>query len=145
VKAAKSSVGRLVDQPDPHVRFYLFHGPDDAQSRGLGERLLGALGATRFIISGALIKSDPASLADEAAAMSLFGGPRVIWIEPAGEDIVAGVEALLAAGAAESPVIAVWGTATVTRSDTGCEPLRSERRGRRFDAPHRCAVRRLRA
>ena len=38
------------------------------------------------------MKSDPAALADEAGAMSLFGGTRAIWIEPAGEEIAAGVE-----------------------------------------------------
>ena len=37
VKAAKGSIGRAVDQPDPTVRFYLFHGPDEAQSRALGD------------------------------------------------------------------------------------------------------------
>jgi DNA polymerase III subunit delta len=109
VKAAKQSIGRAVDQPAPGIRFYLFHGPDDAQSRGLGERLLHALGATRFVVAQGAIKSDPALLADEAGAMSLFGGARAIWIEPAGEDIVPGVEALLAANATESPVIAISG------------------------------------
>ena len=41
--------------------------------------------------------------------MSLFGGARVIWVEPAGEDIADGVEALLEAPAAESPVVAIAG------------------------------------
>ena len=41
--------------------------------------------------------------------MSLFGGARVIWIEPAGEDIVAGIEALFEAPSIESPVIAIAG------------------------------------
>lgn len=109
MKAAKGAIGRAVDQPNAQVRLYLFHGPDDAQSRALGDRLLAALGATRFIVAAGAIKSDPASLADEAGAMSLFGGPRAIWIEPAGEEIVAGAEALLEAAAAESPVIAVAG------------------------------------
>ena len=50
MKASKASIGRSVDQPSPQVRFYLFHGPDDAQSRALGERLMQALGASRFIV-----------------------------------------------------------------------------------------------
>jgi DNA polymerase-3 subunit delta len=87
----------------------LFHGPDDAQSRALGERLLQALGATRFVVNGSAIKSDPASLADEAGAMSLFGGKRLIWVEPAGDEIAGGVDALLEAAAAESPVVAIAG------------------------------------
>ena len=32
--------GRAVDQPDPTLRLYLFHGPDEAQSRALGARRL---------------------------------------------------------------------------------------------------------
>jgi DNA polymerase-3 subunit delta len=48
-------------------------------------------------------------LVDEAAAMSLFGGKRAIWIEPAGEDIGEGVAALLDAPPPESPVIAIAG------------------------------------
>jgi DNA polymerase-3 subunit delta len=109
VKAAKGNIARAVDKPSPHLRFYLFHGPDEAQSRGFGARLLEALGATRFLVSAGTIKADPASLADEAGAMSLFGGPRAIWIEPATNDLEAGVAALLAGAAPESPVIAIAG------------------------------------
>jgi DNA polymerase-3 subunit delta len=109
VKASKSSIGRSVDQPAAGIRFYLFHGPDDAQSRGLGQRLLEALGASKFVVASNAVKADPALLADEAGAMSLFGGPRAIWVEPAGEDIAAGVAALLEANAAESPVVAIAG------------------------------------
>jgi len=60
-------------------------------------------------VAAGAVKSDPAVLADEAGAMSLFGGKRLIWIEPAGEEIAGGVEALLEANAAESPVVAISG------------------------------------
>lgn len=109
MKVAKASIGRAVDQPDAKVRFYLFYGPDEAQSRALAARLADSLGASRFLISAGSVKSDPASLADEAGAMNLFGGKRLIWIEPAGEDIVEGVQALLELPAAESPAIAIAG------------------------------------
>jgi DNA polymerase III subunit delta len=109
VKASKNSIGRSVDQPDPTIRFYLFHGPDEAGSRALGARLLQSLGAAKFVVSGSAIKSDPASLADEAAAMSLFGGKRAIWIEPATRDIEEAVAALLVGAAPESPAIAIAG------------------------------------
>jgi DNA polymerase-3 subunit delta len=109
VKASKGSIGRSVDQPDAGIWFYLFHGPDEAGSRALGERLLQGLGATKFAFAAGAVKSDPGSLVDEAAALSLFGGKRAIWIEPAGKDIEDGVAALLCGGAPESPVIAIAG------------------------------------
>jgi len=109
LKASKQSIGRAVDQPNPDVRFYLFHGPDDAQSRSLGARLLEALPASKFIGAAAALKADPAALADEAGAMSLFGGKRAIWIEPAGDEIAPAVEALLEANGVESPVVAIAG------------------------------------
>ena len=58
MKATKSSIGRTVAQPDSKLRFYLFYGPDDAQSRGLGQRLVEALAASRFVISGSAVKAD---------------------------------------------------------------------------------------
>jgi DNA polymerase-3 subunit delta len=109
VKASKASISRIVDQPDANVRFYLFHGPDEPQSRALAGRLLEALGATKFLISGASVKSDAASLVDEAGAMSLFGGKRAIWIEPATKDIEEAVSALIEGPVTESPVVAIAG------------------------------------
>jgi DNA polymerase-3 subunit delta len=114
VKASKASIGRAVDQPVANVRFYLFHGPDEAQSRALGTRLVEALGATKSAISAAAVKSDPASLADEAGAMSLFGGKRVVWIEPASKDIEEGVAALLEGPDTESAVVAIAGALSRT-------------------------------
>ena len=112
MKANKGNIGRSVDQPAGAVRFYLFHGQDESQSRALAARLLEALGATKSVVASGAIKSDPAFLVDEAGAMSLFGGKRVIWIEPATRDIEEGVTALLAAEAVESPVVAIAGTLT---------------------------------
>lgn len=116
MKASKQSIGRAVDQPNEQVRFYLFHGPDEAQSRALGARLLHALGASKFAMAASALKSDPASLADEAGAMSLFGGARAIWIEPAGDEIAAAVGAVLDAPSVESPVIAIAGALRRTSS-----------------------------
>lgn len=112
MNVSKQAIGRAVDQPSAQVRFYLLHGPDTAQSRALGQRLVQALAASKSIVGSGGVKSDPASLADEAGALSLFGGARVIWIEPAGEEILAGVEALLGAPSVESPVVAIAGALT---------------------------------
>ena len=109
MKAAKGSIARALDHPDSDVRLYLFHGPDEGQSRALGERLLKGLGSSRFVVAAGALKSDPALLADEAGAMSLFGEPRAIWVEPAGDEVAEAVEALLEAPAPESPVILIAG------------------------------------
>ena len=110
MKAVKGSLGPALDRPADNVRFYLFYGPDEAGSRALAMRLLKGLGnAEKFIVVGSAVKNDPASLADEAGAMALFGGARAIWIEPAGEEIVEGVTALLDMAASESAVVAVAG------------------------------------
>ena len=109
MKAIKGSIGRAVDEPDPKVRFYLFHGTDESQSSALGDRLVTALKASKHGIAAGALRGDPALLADEAGAIDMFGGAKVIWIQPAGEEIVAAVEALLDAPASESPVVAIAG------------------------------------
>jgi DNA polymerase-3 subunit delta len=109
MKASKASIGRTVDQPRADIRFYLFHGQDESQSRALATRLLEALGASKFVVSAGAVKTDPASLVDEAGAMSLFGGKRAVWIEPATKDIEEGVAALLEGPQTESPVVAIAG------------------------------------
>ncbi len=110
MKSDKNSLARGIAQPDPAIRFYLFHGPDEAGSRALAIRLLRGLGdAEKFVVLGQAVKSDPASLADEAGAMALFGGKRAIWIEPAGDEIADGVQALLDLPSSESAVVALAG------------------------------------
>jgi DNA polymerase-3 subunit delta len=111
MKAVKTGLTRALERPDPAIRFYLFHGPDEAGSRALAMQLLRGLGdAEKFIVLGQSVKADPAALADEAGAMALFGGKRAIWVEPAGDEIAEGVAALLEAPACESAVIALAGT-----------------------------------
>lgn len=109
MKASKSSIGRAVDQPDPNIRFYLLLGPDESQSRSLAARLLESLGAQKSLLAAATLKTNSALLVDEAAALSLFGDRRLVWIEPASNDIVDAVEALLAVDTVESPVVAIAG------------------------------------
>ena len=109
MKLGRPDLGRALDRPDPAIRLYLFYGPDESQSRGHGLRLLKALGAEKFIVVPGAVKGDPALLADEAGAMSLFGGPRVIWMDGAGDDTAPAVEGLLSAAASENSVILIGG------------------------------------
>lgn len=96
-----------LDRPDPSLRFFLFSGADNAASRLLAQRLLAALGAEKVSASAAQLKSDPAWLADEAASLPMFDGARLLWIEPAGEEIVPAVEALLALERTEASTVAI--------------------------------------
>ena len=116
MKAQRGSILRSVGDPDRSIRFYLFHGPDDSGSRALAERLRSALGAEKFAVSGTAVKADPALLAAEAGAISLFGGARLIWVDPAGDEVAEGVEALFGAAAVESPVVAIAGALRKTSS-----------------------------
>ncbi|WP_300973296.1 DNA polymerase III subunit delta [Sphingomonas sp. LHG3406-1] len=107
MKLASGRAAAALDRPDPAVRFYLFSGADNSASRLFAQRLLASLGAEKITASAAQLKSDPAWLADEAASLPMFGGARLLWVEPAGEDIVPAVGALLALDRAEAPAVAI--------------------------------------
>ncbi len=63
MKAVKSSLAHSLERPDPSIRFYLFHGPDEAGSRALAMRLLKGLGdAEKFIVSGPIGEGGPCCL-----------------------------------------------------------------------------------
>jgi DNA polymerase III subunit delta len=110
VKANRGQIDRALRSPGDY-RFFLFHGPDDAGSRALAQRLAAAIGdaAERVELSGADLKPDPARLADEAASLSLFGGVRHVVVDPAGDETVAAVEGLLEVAVAGNPVVLVAG------------------------------------
>jgi DNA polymerase III subunit delta len=110
VKANRAQIDKALKAP-AGTRFFLFYGPDEAGSRALARSLAAAMGAEaeRVDLSGAELKGDPARLADEAASISLFGGARYIIVEPAGDETLAAVEALLEAPAAGNPVALVAG------------------------------------
>jgi DNA polymerase-3 subunit delta len=92
-------------------RFFLLYGPDDSGSNSLIKVAASGAGADaeRVELTGAELKADPARLADEAASMSLFGGARYIVVQPAGDECLAAVEALLQAPAAGNPVLLIAG------------------------------------
>jgi DNA polymerase-3 subunit delta len=111
MKPDEARLRRALDSADPAIRFYLLYGPDEAGSRALAERLGAAVGADaeRVDLTSAAVKADPARLADEAASISLFGGRRWIRLDPATDDAVEAVQALLEAPAAGNPVAAIGG------------------------------------
>jgi len=110
VKANRPQLDKALKAPS-ELRFFLFYGPDEAGSRSLVQTLAASAGAEaeRVDLTGSELKADPARLSDEAAAISLFGGPRYVVVEPAGDEVTAAVEALLEAEAAGNPVAIVAG------------------------------------
>ncbi|MFL6862403.1 MAG: DNA polymerase III subunit delta [Allosphingosinicella sp.] len=107
MKANRAQIERALRQGG-EARFFLLYGPDDSGSRALA-KLLGGSDTERVELTGAELRGDPARLADEAASISLFGGARYVLVEPAGDECLAAVEALLEAPAAGNPVALVAG------------------------------------
>ncbi|TFI59545.1 DNA polymerase III subunit delta [Sphingomonas parva] len=110
MKAAKGQIERALRAP-AEWRLFLLYGPDDSGSRALARLLAAGAGgdAERIDLTGSELKGDPARLADEAASISLFGGARYVVVDPAGDESLAAVEALLQAPAAGNPVALVAG------------------------------------
>jgi DNA polymerase-3 subunit delta len=109
VKANRPQIERALKSPSPEIRLFLLYGPDESGSRALAKLLAAAMGAgaERTDLTGSELKNDPARLCDEAASMSLFGGARYIWVEPAADDAAEAVEALVGAATAGNPVVIV--------------------------------------
>ena len=116
MKANRGQIARALSAPSDEIRFFLLYGPDRSGSEALAALLSDAMGedAERIDLSGPDLKADPAKLADEAAAISLFGGARMIRIDPIGDESFAAVEALLEADKAGNPVVAIAGALRAT-------------------------------
>lgn len=110
MKATRAQLDQALKAP-AEARFFLFHGPDEAGSRAAVQALAAAMGgdAERVDLPAGELRADPARLADEAASISMFGAARWILVEPAGDEQVPALEALLEAPAAGNPVVVVAG------------------------------------
>ncbi len=107
-----AAAAQALARPDPAIRLYVLGGPDEAGSRAMMADLAKAMGADadRVDLSPARLKDDPALLADEAAAIGLFGGRRWISIglfSGSGDELLAACEGLIEAPAAGNPAIVI--------------------------------------
>lgn len=112
MKASGPEIIRALDAPAESTRLFLLHGPDESGSAALVARLARAMGegANRTDFTGDQLAKDPAALADAAAAISLFGDRSWIRVAPAGEEVLAAVDALLDAPGAGNPVVLIAGS-----------------------------------
>ncbi|MCK6441866.1 DNA polymerase III subunit delta [Elstera cyanobacteriorum] len=96
--ARGGSAEALLKQPKSPLRAALFYGPDAGLVRERAANLVVAVAGSRndpfqvVELSVAALKEDPARLNDEAAALSMMGGRRAIWLRDATD---AGLTALL--------------------------------------------------
>lgn len=109
MKANANQIRQALTRPRGGIRFHLLHGPDEAGANALAALLGGAVGAgaERVDLDGAVLRADPARLADEAATMSLFGDARWIRVSGMGEESVPALLALLESETAGNPVVAI--------------------------------------
>lgn len=118
MKIEPRQVETFLKKPDPKVRAVVVYGNDDGLVAERGTRLAKTVcedlkDPFRVVdIGGDALKADPARLADEFSAMSLMGGRRVIRVRPAGEESVAALENLVAAGAGDALIVLEAGNLT---------------------------------
>ncbi|MFA5119957.1 DNA polymerase III subunit delta [Zavarzinia sp.] len=122
MKLAGASIDRFLARPDPAVRLVLVFGPDGGLVR---ERA--ALAAKSVVpdlndpfrvveLSGAALDDDPARLADEAAAISMIGGRRVVRLRDLADKHAKLIQAFLEAPAGDALVVAEAGDLPNRRS-----------------------------
>lgn len=93
MKLAWKQIDPFVKSPDPKARVIVIYGPDDGlmreRSRAIGSGVVADLNDpfNVCVIDGDILLADPARLPDEAHAMSLMGGNRLIRIESASDKV----------------------------------------------------------
>ncbi len=110
----RGDFARALAKWNPDIRLLLLLGADLSGSRDLAAAAIKALGdpadpMALTDLSTDELKADPGRLPDEAASVSMFGGRRVIRVEPAGEGAMEAARLLLAAPVAGNPVVMVAG------------------------------------
>lgn len=105
---------RALAAPPPGVRLWLFHGPDDGGARELAATLERALGRERLDMDARALASEPGRLADEAAAVSMFGPGPCVRVTGAGDGLTEAAGLLLDATGADNPAILIAGGLAAT-------------------------------
>jgi DNA polymerase-3 subunit delta len=110
-----AEIERILRQTPPEIRAVLLYGPDQGLLRERAERL--ALSVVPDLrdpfriaeLDAAVLLEDPARLSDEAAALSMSGGRRVVRIRGAGNAVSKQFGAFLVSPLSDTLVIAEAG------------------------------------
>ena len=111
MKVAPREVERLLSAPPPGLRAVLLHGPDNGLVRERARALVTSVAVDPkdpFRVADltlAEIKSAPARLADEAAALSFTGGRRAVRVREGEDALMPAVKLLLAGAETDSLVV----------------------------------------
>lgn len=111
MKLKGRQIEAFVRAPDPAARVILVYGPDTGlvRERGalMGKTVVADLNDpfNAAVLSGDSLAADPARLADEANAMSMMGGNRLVRVENAGDSLTALVKDYLKTPSAHNLVI----------------------------------------
>lgn len=105
-------VGRYVSKPDPKHRTILIYGPDIGLVSETAGKMAAASGAdlddpfSTIKLDADDAASDSSRIADEAFTVSMFGGPRLIWIRGSTQkNLSKALEPVLANPPADSLII----------------------------------------
>lgn len=111
VKLTWKQIDSFVKKPDPAARVILVYGPDDGLMRERAKTMGLAVVADYndpfnvAVLENDALANDPARLPDEAFAISMMGGNRLIRVENASDKITKIVEEYLANPSAHALVI----------------------------------------
>lgn len=111
MKLAFRQIEPFVKSPDPVARVVLVYGPDDGLMREraklMGKTVVADLNDpfNAVTLSARTLIDDPARLMDEALALSMMGGARLIRIEDADDKLATLIKDYLTAPSAQNLVI----------------------------------------
>ena len=107
----RAFIGAITARPD--IRLFFIFGQDESAIADIAAQMAAQLGqAERIDIDSDRIRNDPALLADEASALSLFGDKRYVRLNFRRDEGLAAVENLLGLENGTNPVIATAGNLT---------------------------------
>lgn len=111
MKLTWKAIEPFVKSPDPKARVILIYGPDNGLMRErsvtIGKTVTPDLNDpfNAVTITGDILIEDPARLSDEAKAMSMMGGARLIKIEGGSDKLTTTIKEYLTAPSDENLVI----------------------------------------